>query len=675
MIFSIRTKLLCAFGIVLILVAGVSLNTWWQISQAEDIQQRILKNRQPSVLNGQLLTTGINRSLAGLRGYIILGSNPQKAELFKAERLSGWREIDSAMANILELSSHWQAHQDARLLPDLQALIQEFRVAQQEIEDIAHLSTNIPSIHMLATTAAPLASDIISAISGLIELESAQPATEQRKQLLKLLADSRGSFALGLANIRAYLLTGNRQFLDRYEQTWQTNSQRLSDISKVENLFTSSQLADWQKYQTLRSQFSSLPQQMFKLRSKVDWNLANYWLGSKAAPRAQKISLILEKIQQSQLALAQEDNAALVAKTGLLTLVMLLGSGVALIIGVTVSIVFSKKITLSILQAVTRAQEIACGTLTGAPLPINSKDELAQLSTALNDMTASLRGVISKFAVAGKQLSSAAEQLGKSSASTNQSMESQQQETQKAVVAMHQISETVTDVAYNTVQASESAEQASSVSLQGAQAVSETVSSISSMTQTLEVAKEAINKLGDETEGVDGIVSVISGIADQTNLLALNAAIEAARAGEQGRGFAVVADEVRSLAARTQESTQQIQSLLEHLRSGVVAAVEMMGNSHELAQSCLAKANNANTALSDINKNVNSILDRNTQIAVVSEQQSAATKEVNQNIVNINADVELILQNSRETASAAVKAGDLAADMDQMIGQFQVQSQ
>jgi methyl-accepting chemotaxis protein len=671
--FSIRAKLLASFAVLLILMVFVSINTWLQMQNTAQTQQRIIEVSQPSVLHGQTFITGINRSLAGLRGYIILGGDPQKAEIFNKERLKGWQEIDDSMIALADLSANWSNIDDINALTELKLLLETFRAAQQEIENISQQPQNIPSIDMLTSSAAPAASEILKAITQIIDEESALAATEPRKILFKALADSRGSFAVGLANIRAYLLTGDNKFATLFEKAWQTNTDRYENILTMTDLFSHSQKKSWDAYKTLRKTFAPMPKKMFVLRANPDWNLANYWLGTKAAPTANKISKLLHNIHNSQVAFAKQDTHNLLEITATMTLVLIIGTISALIIGLLIALVISHKITQPIHLAVQRTEEIANGDLTGEPLVNNSKDELTILTTALNEMTKKLRSTMGQFGVAGKELTSAADNLGKSSAITSSSMENQQLETQKAAAAMFQINETVEEVARNTLQASESAEEASDVSLRGTSAVQETVESISSLALNLDTAKEAINKLGTDTEGVDDIVSVIRSIADQTNLLALNAAIEAARAGEQGRGFAVVADEVRTLAARTQQSTQEIQTVLQCLKEGVIEVVNMMSNSHDLAQNCLGKANNTSNFLSDINEAVTNILQRNNHIASASEEQNAAIKEVNQNIVNINNDAETILKRSRDTSLAANKAGDLTADMDQMISQFQVQ--
>lgn len=178
------------------------------------------------MIEGVELEKGINRTLAGLRGYMILGADPQKAELFKAERARGWQDIDGAVEQMNEFATHWTDPSNVESLRKMEAFVEQFRNAQQEVEDISHEAENIPAFNLLLTEAAPRALIILTALTEMIEIESTLEATTHRKQFLKLLADSRGSFAIGLANIRAYLLSGDTQFKDNFLQ----NGKRMNSV-------------------------------------------------------------------------------------------------------------------------------------------------------------------------------------------------------------------------------------------------------------------------------------------------------------------------------------------------------------------------------------------------------------------------------------------------------------
>jgi len=669
---TIRGKLYAAFGFVLFIVGLVSVLAGYRIQEINEIQSTVTNLRQPTVLISQNLRNGVNLSLAGLRGYIILGGNPEKSLIFKKERAQGWREIDKAVEQLEGLSSRWTDPDNIVRLQTLRQMIEVFRVAQDDIEGIAHKSENIPSLHMLLTDAAPRAGVVIDSITDLINEESRLPATKSRKKLLKLLADSRGSFALSLANIRAYLLSGNESFLEAYWVKWDINQSTMDQLVKLDHLFSKSQNKNWQRYLSARNEFSSFPEKMFESRGSKQWNLANYWLGIKAAPKAKSIFDVLFDMQVSQNSLADQDTQELELQTKKLILMMLVGALVILIIGVGVSVVLGRSITRPLHEVIVRAKEIAAGNLTGGKLKSKGTDEIGDLLAAFNEMSEGLSEVIKKVEESGTELSASATQLTTTAVQVNQSMESQQQETGQVATAMNQMSMTVQDVARNAAEASSSSEEADRASFEGKAAVEDVVNSINSLAMSIDKATIGINKLGEESEGVDDIVAVISGIADQTNLLALNAAIEAARAGEQGRGFAVVADEVRTLAARTQESTEEIRSMLDRLKLGAASAVKMMDEGHVQAQNCVEKAHVAAESLSVITGVVKSINDMSTQIATASEEQSVVTEEINKNIFNINCGVESILENIKESAEAANKNGDLADEMGRMISRFQL---
>jgi len=669
---TIRGKLYAAFGVVLLVVVAVAVVAGYRIQKTTEIQNRVANLRQPTVLMSQNLRNGVNLSLAGLRGYIILGGNPEKALIFKKERAQGWLEIDKAVAQLEVLSNRWTDADNITRLQTLRQMIEVFRVAQDDIEGIAHKSENIPSLHMLLTEAAPQAAVVIDSITDLINEESRLAATKDRKKLLKLFADSRGSFALSLANIRAYLLSGDESFLEDYWVKWNTNQARLDQLVKLDHLFSKGQNINWKRYLSARDDFSNFPERMFESRRSKQWNLANYWLGSKAAPKAESISNVLFEMQSSQNVLANKDAQELEQQTKKLVLMMLIGGLAILILGSVVSVVLGRSITKPLHEVIVRAKEIAAGNLTGGKLKSKGTDEIGDLLAAFNEMSEGLSEVIKKVEISGSELSASATQLTTTAVQVNKSMEDQQQETGQVATAMNQMSMTVQDVARNAAEASSSSEEADRASFEGKAAVEDVVNSINSLAGSIDKATIGINKLGEESEGVDDIVAVISGIADQTNLLALNAAIEAARAGEQGRGFAVVADEVRTLAARTQESTEEIRSMLDRLKLGAASAVKMMGEGHVQAQNCVEKANTAAESLSVIAGVVKSINDMSTQIATASEEQSVVSEEINKNILNINCGVENILENIKESAEAANKNGDLADEMGRMISRFRL---
>lgn len=672
MSFSLRQSLLFGFGIVLSLFVFSSMYTYYETVKIRTVEDRLLKTRIPTVLTGEKLLDGLDLSLAGLRGYMILGGDPRKATKMKDERAAGWAKIASMLDEYERLSHTWTETSNINRLTKIKEEINVFRQAQQNAEDISHTPANIESIDLLFTQASPAANQVVSAITEMINLESSLPATPERKRALKLMADSRGSFALGLASIRAYLLSGEVRFKQEFDQKWSVNQQRLAQLSTVQRLFSGSQKKAWNNYQTSRALFAPLPDKMFRLRNQDDWNKANYILATQAAPAAYKIKQLLAELSESQESLAQQDMQSLITEQhhlDMVTTVMLL---VSLVLGSIIAVFLSKIISNRLILMIANAEEMSKGNLAISDLKYGNISDFNHLTEALNNTRNKLNQLVSRVVSSSNNLHKHCGHFQNIIEESEHIIEQQQQETDMIATAMNEMSATVREVAHNTSDAAMCAEEANKSTISGQHTVDETVESINGLAQAIDNAAATINKLNDETNDVDTILVSISGIADQTNLLALNAAIEAARAGEQGRGFAVVADEVRTLAARTQESTTEIRTMLDHLKSGANNAVNVMGLGHKQARASVKKANQAKETLQNITHSVNEIKDMNTQIATAAEEQSSVTEEMSRNITSINTGSHTVVDHSHLSLKSVHEMADMANQLAQSVSQFKL---
>jgi len=282
---------------------------------------------------------------------------------------------------------------------------------------------------------------------------------------------------------------------------------------------------------------------------------------------------------------------------------------------------------------------------------------------AVLTMAHNLRNTVSNINSTSQILDTASKKILSSASNVMQSSETQMQQLETTSSAMYEMTNTVKAVAKSALEASDATNSAHKYSGQGIQTVTEVNESIATLVEGIEESERVVKKLENEAAGIGNILNVIGDIAEQTNLLALNAAIEAARAGEQGRGFAVVADEVRSLASRTQESTSQIQELIARLQGAVNNSVSLMQASCENAQQTLSKSSDANDALTAIRDSVAVIYDMNAQIATAADQQTQVAEEISSTVIQINDLAKNTFDNSESNAQVA---GDLSHSVDSL---------
>ncbi len=298
------------------------------------------------------------------------------------------------------------------------------------------------------------------------------------------------------------------------------------------------------------------------------------------------------------------------------------------------------------------------------------KDELGELAHWFNQFIAHIQEMIKGLGVATTQVETAAQQMQSITATTNQSIRHQQLQTDQVATAINEMSATVQEVAQNTSAAETAASQAQAESNNGQQIVDESISVIEDLSREVEQAAQVIQALADDSQSVGAVLNVIKDIAEQTNLLALNAAIEAARAGEQGRGFAVVADEVRTLATRTQESTQEIQSIIEKLQVGAQNSVTAMETGRTQARTSVEQAAKIKAALHAIGSAITTINDMNMQIATAAEEQSAVTEEINRNVVAISQIADETTTNAQGISDSGDELATMAHQLQGVVKRF-----
>lgn len=478
-------------------------------------------------------------------------------------------------------------------------------------------------------------------------------ADGERVRELRTVADLRYGMTTFRLMLRRYIAVPNDANKSVLMETIDTF---LSDITKARTSLPtalSSQLeeahAGMRRYREVLVEVAGLFEQKQNMREQVDQQ-------SKA------MDSIMNGLMDTQQRLAREDQHSAFIQIAVLTVL-------ALVIGLFASVVISRQITSPLALTVDLARRIAKGDLT-VQAKSNRKDELGDLQNAMQDMAQNLNTLVQGIGNGVTHISTAAEKLSAMSEQTSAGVRQQKSEVDQVATAMHEMASTVQEVARNTTDASAAATLADQQARHGSTVVKQATVQISELAVAIEELGGAMNVLSQDSEQIGKVIDVIKAVAEQTNLLALNAAIEAARAGEQGRGFAVVADEVRSLAQRTQDSTKEIEALIVTLQQRTQAASTLMASSRERTLDTVVLAQKAELAITEINQSIGTIQEMSLQISAAAEQQSAVADEINRSIVSVRDVADQSAVASEESAAATIELASLGQGLQRMTAHF-----
>ena len=693
---KIRGRLNGGFAAVCAVLAILVGITLWEISGVSKINQRIVDLRVPTSAASLGMVNGINGSLAALRGWMITG-NPA----FKQQRATIWSEIDGIKADMDKLSSNWTNPKNIEVWKKFKSILAEFRIAQKTVEDIAKSPDEQPATKILVVDAAPKANVMVTEITNIINAEAALPATPERKALFAMMADVRGTTARGLANIRAFLLTGDQKFHHRFEAMWTKNKKRFAQLKANRGQLSPAQQKSFDKLDAARTAFLPLPAKMFGIRGSKKWNMANHLLVTEAAPRAGKLMNILAGEKQAdgtrtggmvanQKALLNKDAAAaaaMISETNKVEWIMLV---VGIAIAGFIAFFTARSIVNPVSNLTGAMAQLAGGDKeTGIPA-LERTDELGSMAQAVQVFKDNMienerlqaeqaeaekkaqeeetRRAEEKRAAEAKAeqdkreaeaqaeatrkqgMLDMADTFEKSVMSVVEALSSATNEMQSSAESMSATAEQTSKQATAVAAASEEASTNVQTVSSAAEELSASVEEISrQVTQSNEIAQNAVTEaqqtnekvesLAEAAQKIGDVVDLINDIASQTNLLALNATIEAARAGDAGKGFAVVASEVKSLATQTGKATEEIGAQITAIQGATSEAVDaIQGIGSTIGQ------------LGEIASSVSTAVDQQgsatREIAGSVQQAATGTQEVSSNITQVT-------QGAGETQAAA----------------------
>jgi methyl-accepting chemotaxis protein len=346
---------------------------------------------------------------------------------------------------------------------------------------------------------------------------------------------------------------------------------------------------------------------------------------------------------------------------------------VLIVLAVALNLLISRRIVGPLVQASDALKEIARGSGDlSRRLPQSSSDEVGDLCGSFNQFADTIHGIVSGVNDTTVKLAGAADEMSRLTEQSRATTISQRESTDQIAVAVNQMTATIQDIAHNAVDAESASKRASATVAEGLGIVENAIGSIEQLAENAEQAMRDTKQLEAESQKIRTVLDVIRSIAEQTNLLALNAAIEAARAGEQGRGFAVVADEVRTLASRTQNSTVEIQDMIERLSKGTAATVGIMERGEQKTGEAVSIAQKAGESLRTIADAVATMSSMNTQIATAAEEQGAAAEEINRNIMQIATTADDSTRAAEQSAATAASVNDMGNDLNRLVHQFKL---
>ncbi|CAN7612232.1 methyl-accepting chemotaxis protein [Pseudomonas brassicacearum] len=631
---SVNMKLGLGFGLVLVLTCLLALTSWTSLGGLIDRSNWMSDITQ--------LNAGLTKLRVTRLQYMLTNGDETAAQNVQTT-------LDGFVAQQNALLSSFKSPENVKLLKEQSAVISAYQVSLNKMRS-AYRTGNTARDAMGAN--AEIAYKLIETLDSDVRKMG---VGDERFAQFQAITQAKQDFMLARYEVRGYTANSNA---DTERKAVTQLDAAIASLKPLNEHFSSTRQDELRQLENALAQYRSAVQ-AFKLAT-ADAVQARKEMTDQGA------SIVTLSEQLYQIQLDRRDAESAQART-----LQLVSTLLALLVGVIAAVIITRQITGPLRDTLAVVERIAGGDLSHTVI-VTRRDELGVLQQGIARMGVTLRDLISGIRDGVTQIASAAEELSAVTEQTSAGVNSQKVETDQVATAMHEMTATVQEVARNAEEASQAAAAADGEARAGDKVVSEAIAQIERLASEVVRSTDAMTVLQQESDKIGSVMDVIKAVAEQTNLLALNAAIEAARAGEAGRGFAVVADEVRGLAQRTQKSTEEIEGLVAGLQNGTQQVAAVMNNSRSLTDSSVALTRKAGVSLENITRTVSNIQSMNQQIAAAAEQQSAVAEEISRSIINVRDVSEQTAAASEETAASSVELARLGNQLQMLVSHFRV---
>ena len=664
---SIRAKLGLSAVLTMTLIAIISVNAWRSLNKAGAGVDNIVESSQPAMLTSLRLAEKLSVANSAL-GFYLLSKNDKD----KADYLNTLDEADALVAKLRELLT--EAGHNTEPVDLVEADLKLYRDYQDRMIALAgDFIQNHPGLAYSGQHMNPLALRISQNLAQMIDSEVEEEASEGRKQIMYQIAKLRYNWANVMNANRAYIAfrgTSDLENLMLYRDVFNDQRSKVAEFSEKLTFEQSDALVAVNE--SVDAYLGHLDE-MVRLHGSEKWRTDSYLIRTEIGPLVHRINENIGKIIDYETVSNREISTDLLNEVDNTVAFMLSLFVVSFIITMLGAWVLDRAITGPLNESVEAMRDIAVGEgdLTQR-LRVFGRDEVAELAKAFNEFIEKLHGIISEVSHSANDMAASAEDMSLITYKSTADVLRQKEETGRVSTSMDDMIARVQDVMQHAELAADSTRSADDQASAGRRVVESTIDNINRLAQEVADIASTMRQLAKDSDNIGKVVEVINDIAEQTNLLALNAAIEAARAGEMGRGFAVVADEVRNLASRTQQSTKDIQGMINKLQTTTQKIVARMEQGQSMAEGSVNQAAEAGTALGNIAGAVSEITSMNAQIAEATNEQAAVADHVSQAVANISGIAEVTSSETEKLAETSANLKRQSEVIQNLLGSFKL---